>query len=115
MMGMVYKKFFQFDQPIEEFLKVIDINPEHIKPYNNISMVYFTKKNFRSIRNYQKAISINPENLEALNNLAVAYKRSNQLERAKTFSNQALAVNLAHAGTPITLRWHSKKKETLNL
>ena len=64
-------------------------------------MAWYTieKEEFRALQNYQKASSIDPENREALNNLAVAYKRSSQLERAKTFLNQALAINPAHAGT----------------
>ena len=87
---------------IEEFLKAIDINPEHIKPYNNIGVVYY-KKTSRGIRNYQKTSLIDPENREVLNNLAVAYKRSSPLERAKTVLNQALAINPANAGTHYNL------------
>jgi tetratricopeptide (TPR) repeat protein len=41
--------------------------------------------------------------LEALNNLAVTYKRTSQLERAKTISNQVLAINPAHAVTHYNL------------
>ncbi|MGY8760986.1 MAG: tetratricopeptide repeat protein [Nitrospinaceae bacterium] len=47
----------QFDQAIEEFLKAIDINSEHIKSYNNIGVVYYLKKS-RGIQNYQKASPI---------------------------------------------------------
>ena len=101
-MGVIYK-ISQFDQAIEEFLKAIDINPEHIKPYNNIDVVYYRKKTYRGIRNYQKASSIDHENREPLKNLAVAYKRSSQLEKAKTVLNQAFAINPAHAGTHYNL------------
>tara|TARA_B100000446_G_scaffold141233_1_gene133796 strand:+ start:171 stop:503 length:333 start_codon:yes stop_codon:yes gene_type:complete len=67
-------------------------------------VVYYAKKDFPgAIRNYQKAISIDPKNLEALNNLAVAYKRIDQLEKAKSILNQALKINLAHAGTHYNL------------
>ncbi len=91
-------------QAIEEFLKAIDLNPDYAKPYNNIGVVYYAKKDFPgAIRNYQKAVLIDPENLEALNNLAVAYKRTDQLERSKAVLSQALKINPAHAGTHYNL------------
>ena len=95
---MIYKELRQYDRAIEEFLRAIYLNPNYAKPYNNIGVVYYAKKDFPgTIRNYQKAISIDPKNL------AVAYKRIDQLEKAKSILNQALKINLAHAGTHYNL------------
>jgi len=102
--GVIYKELRQYDRAIEEFLRAIYLNPAYAKPYNNIGVVYYAKKDFPgAIRNYQKAVSINPKNLEALNNLAVAYKRIDLPEKAKAVLNQALKINLAHAGTHYNL------------
>ena len=102
--GVIYKELRQYDRAIEEFLRAIYLNPTYAKPYNNIGVVYYAKKDFPgAIRNYQKAISIDPKNLEALNNLAVAFKRIDQLEKSKSILNQALKINLAHAGTHYNL------------
>jgi Flp pilus assembly protein TadD len=102
--GVIYKELRQYDRAIEEFLRAIYLSPDYAKPYNNIGVVYYSKKDFLgAIRNYQKAVSIDPKNLEALNNLAVAYKRIDQLEKSKAVLNQALKINMAHAGTHYNL------------
>ena len=88
---------------IEEFLKAIDLNPDYAKPYNNIGVVYYAKKEYPSaIRNYQKAILKDPENLEGMNNLAVAYKHG-QSNQSKNVLNKTLKINPAHAGSHYNL------------
>ena len=50
--GVIYKESRQYDRAIEEFLRAIYLNPTYAKPYNNIDVVYYAKKDFPgAIRN----------------------------------------------------------------
>ena len=78
-LGSVYVKQERYNEAIEAYQKVIEIDPKQVAAYNNLGNVYAKQERYKdAIETYEKAIQINPEQVAAYNNLINAYNRTLQ-------------------------------------
>ena len=71
------------DQAIENFHKVLEINPQDAVAYFNIGNIYKEKKEYDTeIINYKKALEIKPDYAECYNNMGSALKCKGELNSA---------------------------------
>lgn len=81
--GVAYGKSRQYEQSIQDFNKVIELNPNYDLPYNNRGLAYmYLGQNELAIQDFNKAIALNTNYLEAYNNRGIAYYDLEQYERA---------------------------------
>ena len=89
-----------WDQAIENFNKVIEINPKDAMAYFNIGTIFSEKEEFDiAIKNYQKCLAINPDHAEAHDNMGSALKAQGNLTAAVEQFTQAINLkpNFAQA------------------
>ena len=79
------------DQAIENFNKVLEINPKDAMAYFNIGTIFSEKKEFDiAIKNYQKCLAINPNHAETFDNIGSALKAQGSLTAAVEQFTQAI-------------------------
>ena len=72
-----------FDCAIENFEKILKINPDDAITYYNIGNIYKEKKEYSlEIKSYQKALTIKPDHAESHNNMGNAFKAKGDLDAA---------------------------------
>ena len=72
-----------FDCAIENFEKILKINPDDAITYYNIGNIYKEKKEYGlEIKSYQKALTIKPDHAESHNNMGNAFKAKGDLDAA---------------------------------
>ena len=77
--GFAYDEKGDHDKAIEDYNKIIELNPEDADAYLNRGNAYYGKGEFdRAIEDYSKAIELNPEYARAYTNRGVAYRKSKQ-------------------------------------
>lgn len=90
-----------YAQAILEFKKAIRINERHVETHLNLARVYYVQKKFlQAAEEYKRVTELTPSDIDAYVKLALAYTRINkyseaieQLEKAKTFTNEAVVIN----------------------
>ena len=83
----------KYEEAIIYFQKVVDLNPEDDRAYNNIGLAFNNMGKYEeAIRNYQKAIDLNPKNDGVFNNLGNALDEMGKYEEA--IENYQKAVDL---------------------
>ena len=71
------------DHAIENFKKVLEINPQDAVAYYNIGNIYKEKKEYDAeIESYKKALSIKPDHVQSYNNRGNALKAKGDLDAA---------------------------------
>ncbi|HEC68942.1 MAG TPA: tetratricopeptide repeat protein [Candidatus Omnitrophica bacterium] len=81
----------ELNEAIRWYRKVLKINPEFAKAYDNIGVVLARQgKIEEAIEYYEKALRNNPNLVEAYNNLGNALARQGKTEKAKMYYRQAL-------------------------
>lgn len=79
-----YDDLGMVDEAIDAYKKVIEINPKYEKgaAYNNLGLLYFTKKDDAdaAIENYKKAIEVQPKDALYHSNLGLVYRKKDMLE-----------------------------------
>lgn len=87
---ILVKKDFQ-EKAINQFNKIIKINPEFYEAYYNIGTVLFKQSKFKEAINYfNNAIKIKKNYFEAYFNLAECYRNLNLFDKAITFFETCL-------------------------
>lgn len=72
-----------YDQALEGFKQLLDIEPNDIEAYGYIAYIYFSKNDYENaITYYQKGLQVAPADRQMLEALAMAYIKNDQPEEA---------------------------------
>jgi len=99
--GWVYFQKDQMDAAIEEFEKVVEINPYHAEAYYNLGSAFAQKGQVdKAVVQYQRALELKPDYADACYNLGNALIQKGQVDEAIVQYQKALGINpnlaLAH-------------------
>lgn len=90
--GMVYFQQGKYDQCIPFFQKSLQIQP-HFMAYSNLGTAFFFLKRYaESVPMFEKAVEMNQNDSMMMGNLADAYRWSNQLDKANSTYDRAIAL-----------------------
>jgi len=89
-----YQERGRHKEAIEEFKKIISIDPYNIKAYNGMGVSYDLMGDFpRAMESYQKALDLNPNLSFVENNLGFSYLLQGNHDEAVTAFKKAIALN----------------------
>jgi len=89
-----YQERGQHREAIEEFKKVLSIDPRYVKAYNGLGVSYDLLGEFsRALTSYEAAISLDPQQAYLHNNLGYSHLTQGNLERAISAFQSAIALN----------------------
>lgn len=81
--GMDRVKRMQYEEALETFDKVIEMNPEISEAWNNQGVALFRLgRGEEALESYNRALSLEPQNLDALRNRGVVLMSQGRLEDA---------------------------------
>jgi len=94
LLGCYYQERGSHREAIEEFQKVLHIDPNYVKAYNGMGVSYdLSKESSKAIEVYQKALKINPRLDYVLNNLGYSYMLQGHIDEAISAFEKAIALN----------------------
>ena len=71
-------------QTIQQFEKVIEINPNNIEVHNNLGLAYYNQGKYsQAVTEFEKVIRINPNNIEAHNGLGLVCYSQGKYQQAE--------------------------------
>lgn len=92
--ALFYYKESSLNEAMEEYKKVLELDPSNAQAHNNLGMVYYDLGMLNdAINQYQKAIAISPRYDKAHHNLAVAYYVKGDLSKAAFEFKMAIEYN----------------------
>jgi tetratricopeptide (TPR) repeat protein len=92
--GKVHSDKGQFDRAIEDYNKVLEINPRDAVAYVNRGVAYYDKGQYdQAISDYNKAIEINPRDVYAYGNRGNVYYNKGQYDKAIADYNKVIEIN----------------------
>ncbi len=92
--GLSYDLKGQWDNAIDEYNKIIKINPRYAEAYYNRGLTYGKKGQFdQAIADFTKAIEINPRDAGAYNNRGNAYFYKGQYVKSVSDWTKAIVIN----------------------
>ena len=102
LLGCYFQERGSHREAIEEFQKVLLIDPNYVKAYNGMGVSYDLSRNSsKAIEVYQKALKINPKLDYVLNNLGYSYLLQGHIDEAISAFEKAIALN------PKEMRYHN--------
>lgn len=94
LLGCYFQERGRHQEAIEEFQKVLLIDPKYIKAYNGMGVSYDLLGDFlKASEAYQKALNINPKADYVLNNLGHSYLLQGHVDEAIPAFEKAIALN----------------------
>ena len=97
-LGIKYGEEGDFDNAIENFHKVIQINPKYTSAYVNLGIIYGKMGKYdMAIENLKKALELNPHLQEAYINLGAIYEKQGVYDKAVEYAQKALLLNRNNA------------------
>ena len=79
---------------IKLYKKVIEINQNYPKAYNNLGLIFIRLKDYQKAKNFlKKATKVDPQNIDALNNLGGTFHLLGDYEEAKNCYKKAIEIN----------------------
>jgi protein O-mannosyl-transferase len=97
--GNAYWSLGNYRQALEDYAKVIELNPKLPEAYNNRGAAYQNLGNYRqAIEDYTKAIEVKPKYAEAYNNRGGAYAILGNYRQAIEDCTKAIELNPKYAG-----------------
>jgi len=92
--GVYYRSIKQNDKAMQDYNKVIEINPQYPLTYNNRGNIYFDQmKDDLALADYNKALQLDPENVKALTNRAIIHVRGKRYEEAMRDFDSAIKLD----------------------
>ncbi len=96
-LALNYYRGKDIDRAIQEYKKVLELEPNDIYACNNLASIYAQRKEFKkSIKLYSKALSIDPNSLVAYENLARLFVETGHIEKALYILRELLDRIPAH-------------------
>jgi tetratricopeptide (TPR) repeat protein len=94
LLACYYQERGRHKEAIEEFKKVILINPDHIKAYNGMGVSYDLLEKFpEAVESYKTALRLNPNLDYVHNNLGYSYLLQERFQDAILAFNRAIVLN----------------------
>lgn len=92
--GTVLFKMGKFPEAIQEFEKVVKMDPNNAKAWNNLAMAVQVHENDyeRALEFFRKAIKLDPENPDFHTNISNLYQAMGQNQLAEEHKNKAEAL-----------------------
>ena len=89
-----YQERGKHKEALEEFRKVLLIDPENVTAYNGVGISYDNLGNYKkAVESYEKAVLINPDLDYVYNNLGYSYILQEDFEKAIETFRKALTIN----------------------
>jgi len=108
--GNAYGKRGNYEKALEDFNKVIELNPNDPDAWYNRGLTYkHLGKLDAALRDYHRAISLKPDYAKAFNNRGTIYGRQARFQKAIEDFDQAIALAPEDAGAWFNrgLAWYS--------
>jgi superkiller protein 3 len=91
--GMDFLKKRMFEEALESFQRVVELNPRHLDGYRNLGVIYGQKKMWsEALKALEKAIEINPDDLQSQKNLSVLYLQQKNFDAAISILEKVLTL-----------------------
>ena len=101
-MGNIFRELESFEKSIDYYKKAIDINPNSIDAYINLSISLNKNGNLKEAISYcERAIEKNPKNIMALNNLGQYHQEIGNEDLSIIYYKKALEIK----PTNLRSRW----------
>ena len=79
---------------MNDFYKINELNPNHIKVYGSIGNVNFSLNKYEeAIKNYNNVLKLNPHDANAYFSIAACYKKLNQTKKMNINLKKALQLD----------------------
>ncbi|MBU1887859.1 MAG: tetratricopeptide repeat protein, partial [Candidatus Omnitrophica bacterium] len=92
--GCCHRDLKHYDKAIEEFNRVLKINPEHLEAYYHLGLCYHQQKDMSSALTYfNKALKLSPNEERIHESLGFCYLDLKKVHRAIEEFRQILAIN----------------------
>ncbi len=102
LLGSYLQERGRHEEAVEEFQKVLLIDPNYIKAYNGIGVSYdFLGDHLKAIEAYQKALKLNPNLDYVANNLGYSYLLRGCIDESISMFEKAIALN------PNEMKYHN--------
>ncbi len=103
-LAVSYQKRGEKAKAMEEYRKVIEIDPLNVEGHNNLGVIYkdMGKLN-QAVKEFQTVISMNPRQEKARNNLGIIFYLQGNLQKAIQEFRRVLAVNAKNKEAYINL------------
>ena len=116
--AIILFKLEKYDQAIEQWQKVTELNPKYFYGFNNLGNVFLVKKDFeKALKNYNKAIDLSPNYYEAIYNKGNVYLKLKDFSKALENYDQVISIKNdyapAHQGRAIIFKKLSKFDEAI--
>jgi len=103
-LAVSYQKRGEKAKAMEEYRKVIEIDPLNVEAHNNLGVIYkdMGKLN-QAVKEFQTVLSMNPRQEKAHNNLGIIFYLQGNLQKAIQEFRRVLAVNAKNKEAYINL------------
>jgi len=92
-LGVLYRADGKYDKALEEYNKVLELDPNYGEVHNALGYLYADMRNFeKSIEHFKKYVSLNPGDANPLDSTAEAYFLMGRLDEAISKYKEALEV-----------------------
>ena len=93
-LGVYYRSIKNNDKALENYNKVLELNPKYALTYNNRGNIYFDRgQNDLALADYDKAISLDTTNEKTYTNRALIYLRKKEYDKALRDFAKAEAID----------------------
>ena len=103
--GWIYKEEGDTTAAIRSYLKAVEQNPDYIEAYEELGIVYHTKRDPLAVSYYKNALNIQPENTQLLYNLAMYYQEVGDNDNAIKNYQMILQINPKHVFALHNIGW----------
>jgi tetratricopeptide (TPR) repeat protein len=94
LLGCYYQERGKYREALEEFKKVLLIDPHYVRAYNGMGVSYDLLGDFpRATESYEMALNLNPGLDYVQNNLGYSYFLQGDLDEAEAILKKAIALN----------------------
>jgi tetratricopeptide (TPR) repeat protein len=109
--GIAYSDIGQYDRALEDYNKVISMNPDYSSVYNNRGVVYSRQGLYdMAIEDFSRSIVLTPNFSDAYNNRGVAFDKAGRFDKAIEDFQKAIVLNpglkgrISTGGLPISVQ-----------
>ena len=111
-LGVIYRIDVKYDKAIEQYNKVLELDPNYGEAHNELGYAYLYKENFeKSIEHFKKYVSLNPGDANPLDSTAEAYFLMGRLDEAIVKYKEALEIKPDWLGTSLKIGYICALKE----
>lgn len=103
--GWIQKEEGDTAAAIRSYLTAVEQNPDYFEAYEELGIVYHTKRDPLAVSYYKNALNIQPENTQVLYNLAMYYQEIGDNDNAIKNYQMILQINPKHPYALHNIGW----------